>query len=85
MGALDGQILLWIQSLRTPLLNKFMVFYTQLGDHGLLFITMALLLIAIPATRRTGCASAFGLAIGALVGTIISVALPKIRIAQEAD
>ena len=57
MGALDGQILLWIQSLRTPLLNKFMVFYTQLGDHGLLFIAMALLLIAIPFTRRTGCAS----------------------------
>ena len=67
----DKAILLWIQSLRTPLLNKFMVFYTQLGDHGLLFITMALLLIAIPATRRTGCASAFGLAIGALVTNLL--------------
>lgn len=52
MGALDGQILLWIQSLRTPLLNKFMVSFTQLGDHGVLFIAMALLLIAIPATRK---------------------------------
>lgn len=71
MGALDGQILLWIQSLRTPLLNKFMIFYTQLGDHGLLFIAMALLLIAIPFTRRTGCASAFGLAIGALVTNLL--------------
>ena len=42
--------------------------------------------IAVAVAEAAGWNAAFAvLAIGALVGTIISVALPKIRIAQEAD
>lgn len=67
INTIDGLILLGIQGLRTPWLDKFMVFFTQLGDHGMLFIALALLLIIVPASRRTGFAAASGLGIGALI------------------
>lgn len=67
----DGQILLWIQNtLRNPVLDRLFMFYTRLGDHGVLFITMAVLLLIVPVTRRTGFASALGLAIGSLVSLV---------------
>lgn len=68
INTLDGQILLWIQNvLRNPVMDKLVTFYTKLGDHGMLFIATALLLMIIPSTRKIGVRAALGLAIGSLI------------------
>lgn len=64
INTVDGQLLLWIQGLRNPLLDKIVVLFTGLGDNGYLFIALALLLLIIPATRKTGFTAALGLALG---------------------
>ena len=53
---LDGNILLFIQEfLRNPLLTPIMRVITTLGNSGAIWIVFALLLLAIPKTRRVGC------------------------------
>ncbi len=47
---LDG-----IQKLRSPFLDAFFVFITHLGDKGLAWCVLALILLLIPGKRKTGC------------------------------
>lgn len=64
---LDGNILLFIQEfLRDPLLTPIMRVITTLGNSGAIWIVFALLLLAIPKTRRVGCMLA-----AALLGTLL--------------
>lgn len=64
---LDGNILLFIQEfLRNPLLTPIMKAITTLGNNGLIWILLTLLLLAIPSTRRVGC-----MLTAALLGTLI--------------
>ena len=52
---LDGQILLWIQEyLRTPILTAFFTKFTLLGDHGLIWIVLGLVLLIPKKTRKAG-------------------------------
>lgn len=65
---LDGSILLWIQeNLRTNPMTVIMRAVTRLGDKGIFWITVAVLLLLLKFTRKTGLALSIGLVINALI------------------
>lgn len=65
--AWDGTILLWIQEhLRAAWLNDGMVFYTNLGEGGVIWICIALLLLCYSRTRRAGVLGLAALLLGYL-------------------
>lgn len=64
---LDGGILLAIQEyVRTPALTPFFQFITHLGDRGMIWIVLTVLMLLFAKTRKAGAASAVAL-IGSLV------------------
>ena len=67
---LDGQILLWIQELRTDWLTAFFTTVTHLGDAGALWILAGVALLIPKKTRRAGIA-----VLAALLVTFIVVNL----------
>lgn len=65
---LDVNILLFIQEhLRFDLLTPILKFLTTLGDHGMLWIGVALLLVLVKRTRPIGATAGASLAINALL------------------
>lgn len=69
---LDGQILLWIQEhVRNPILTAFFTRFTLLGDHGLLWIAVCLLLLIFRRTRKGGIIVMFSLLGSLLVNNIL--------------
>ena len=67
----DASILLWIQAnLRGPLDGLF-TFITHLGDKGLLWILLSLVMLWPRKTRRTGVTSIIAMAIGLVVANLI--------------
>lgn len=69
---LDGGVLLWIQAhLRGPLQDAVIGFYTTLGNAGLLFIVLALVMLCFKKTRKTGIVVLFALAIGFVFTNLI--------------
>ena len=70
--ALEGGFLLWVQeAVRGPVLDAFFVFYTQLGNHGLLWIALSLLLLCFPKTRRAGFCALLALLFGLLCTNVV--------------
>lgn len=70
---IEGNILLWIQEhLRCAALDPVMRFITTLGDGGILWIVLTVLLLLFKRTRRTGvyCAAAMLLTLLAVNLTI---------------
>ena len=68
---LEASVLLWIQeNLRGEVLNETFSAFTHLGDHGLLFIVLGLLLLVIPRTRKVGLTVLTALLIGALITNV---------------
>lgn len=64
---IDAKILLWIQeNIRNDFLSPVVKFITHLGDHGILWIALLLILICIPKTRKAGMLGA-----GALILTFV--------------
>lgn len=51
---MEIKILDWIQGLHTPIGDRVMCFVTSLGNAGLIWIVLAVILLLIPRTRRTG-------------------------------
>lgn len=69
---LDGLILIWIQEyVRGPLLDAFFCVYTTLGDAGMLFIALGVLMLFFKKTRRTGVTVLVALAIGFVCTNLI--------------
>lgn len=69
---LDGEILLQIQQhLRTDMLTPFMKFVTFLGNGGWFWILCAVVLLAIPKTRKTGYAAVLSLIFGVIVTNLL--------------
>ena len=65
---LDQQALVWIaEHLRCGLLNPVVEFYTRLGNTGLLFIGLALLMLCFKRTRRAGASALCAMLIGLVV------------------
>jgi len=59
-----------LQSIHTPFLDWLMVAVTNLGDYGLIWIILALILTILPKTRRTGTALMIALLLDVLVSNI---------------
>lgn len=65
---LDERCLRWIaETLRGPVLDGFMVFYTALGNGGWIFILLGLLMLVFRSTRRVGASSLTAMLLGLLV------------------
>ena len=54
MTGMELKILDWIQTIHTPIVDAFMCFITSLGNVGAIWIVLAVVLIAIPKTRKSG-------------------------------
>ena len=64
----ESGILLWIQNtLRGPVGDAAVLFYTSLGNAGLIWIVLSLLMLAFPSTRRAGVLGLAGLLCSLLV------------------
>ena len=64
----DEQALVWIaQHIRGGLLNPIMSFYTRLGDAGLLFIVLGLVMLLFRSTRKAGFSALCAMVIGLIV------------------
>lgn len=64
---IDHSILLWIQEvIRTPVLTAFFRTYTHMGDKGLLWICLTIVLLFPKKTRKTGFLCA-----GSLIGSLL--------------
>ena len=61
MMTLELNILDWIQTLHTSAGDSLMVFITNLGNSGFIWILLDILLLIFPKTRRVGAAMAFAL------------------------
>ena len=59
---IELSILDWIQTLHTPFLDKIMVFITRLGDAGIIWIMLSIVLLLIPKTRKSGAVMVVALA-----------------------
>ena len=63
--SLDGGILLWIQeNLRGPVPDAAVSFYTTLGNGGLLFLGLSVLLLCFRRTRKAGAMALGAIAVG---------------------
>lgn len=59
---LDGGILLWLQeAVRNAVLTPLFTLYTHLGDSGLMWIALSVLLLCFPKTRKAGAAGLMAL------------------------
>ncbi|SHJ47541.1 phosphatase PAP2 family protein [Hespellia stercorisuis] len=69
---LDGNILLWIQDyIRHDFMDGFWKAITALGNAGILWIALTILLLCIPRTRQIGVACALSLIIEALLVNVV--------------
>ena len=69
---MDGGILLWIQGfLRCALLDPIMIVYTQLGNAGILWIVLSVVLLCIPKTRKAGFVSLLAMLLGLLCTNVV--------------
>lgn len=69
---IDFQILDFIQAhLRCSFLDMVMPIITKLGDAGIIWIILSLVLLLFPKTRKTGIAVAMGLVIEALCCNVV--------------
>lgn len=68
----EGQFLLWIQeAVRAEALNPIVTHITHLGNSGILWIGLTLLMIAFRRTRRVGVTSAVSIVISFTVANLI--------------
>ena len=64
---MESAILLWLQNnMRTPLLTDFFKFVTSIGNAGMVWIVLAIVLILISKTRKAGFSAALSL-LGSLI------------------
>lgn len=64
----DERALMWIaQNIRCALLDPFMKLYTQLGNTGMLFIVLGLLMLLFKPTRKAGFSALCAMLIGLVV------------------
>ena len=68
----DRGILLWIQEvLRHPVANPIMIFITHLGDYGILWIALTLVMMCFRKTRRVGVTCAISMIFGLIVVNVV--------------
>ena len=68
----EASLLLWIQEhLRNAILDPIMTTITQFGDGGIFWIILAVLMLCIPKTRRTGLACAVSMIFGLILTNLL--------------
>lgn len=65
---IDYTILQFIQGLRNPVMDKVFVFITRLGDNGLIWLSLAIILLLFKKTRKCGITIIVGVALTFLLG-----------------
>ena len=68
---IELNILDWIQTLHTPFLDKIMAFITRLGDAGIIWIVLSIVLLLIPKTRKSGAVMVAALVVDVLLCNIV--------------
>ena len=68
---MEFEILYLINNLHTPLLDRIMVFLTNLGDAGIIWIVIALVLTCMKKTRKCGILMLVSMALGLIIGNVI--------------
>ena len=68
---IELSILDWFQTLHTPFLDKIMVFITRLGDAGIIWIVLSIVLLLIPKTRKSGAVMVATLLVDVLLCNIV--------------
>ena len=68
---MEIQILNWLQSLHTPILDKIMQLITHLGDMGIIWIILTIVMILIPKTRKSGVIMATALIVDVILCNVI--------------
>ena len=64
----DEQALVWIaENVRCAVLDPFMKLYTQLGNTGMLFIVLGVLMLFFKQTRKAGLSALCAMLIGLIV------------------
>lgn len=78
---LDGNILLFIQDhIRQPWMDGFWKAVTHLGDAGLFWIALAVILLIFRKTRRAGVSALAAMGIGALItNAVLKLLVARIR------
>ena len=61
---IEGGVLLWLQGLRAPAVDAFFIWYTRLGNAGLIWIVLSLAMLLFRRTRKTGVLALFALLLG---------------------
>ncbi len=65
---LDEQALVWIaEHIRNAVLDPFMMLYTQLGNTGMLFIALGVVMLLFKQTRKVGVSALCAMLIGLIV------------------
>lgn len=68
----DSTIIQTVQeSLKSPVLDKIMIFCTRLGDYGTIWLVLAGVLCLFPKTRKNGITLLASVAIGTAVGNLL--------------
>lgn len=67
---MEFQILYALQELHTPLLNRIMIFITKLGDEGIFWLVVAVLLLLFKKTRKCGLTILVSMAVCYLLGNM---------------
>lgn len=69
---LDAAVLLWIQEyLRGPLMDAFFIFYTTLGNAGLMWLILSVVMLFFKRSRRAGATALLALAVGFVFTNVI--------------
>lgn len=81
LHSLDAAILLWIQEfVRLPGINPLIVWFTGLGDSGLLWLIPGLLMLLYKPTRKVGLSTVLSVGIGAVfTNLLIKPAVARVR------
>lgn len=64
---IELQILDWIQEIHTPLGDAFWVFISKLGNAGMIWIFLTVVMLLIPKTRKSGLVLAVALCVDAVL------------------
>lgn len=68
----EAAVLLWIQNvLRGPVMDAFFVVYTMLGNMGLCWLALSVVMLCFRKTRKAGMAGLLALLIGFLCTNVI--------------
>ena len=71
LSNVDGAVLLWIQqTIRCTLLDTVLIYYTQLGDAGMMWIVLSVLMLCFPQTRKAGIIGLLALLLSLLLTNV---------------